>query len=229
LDFISTEAFFFQKKMDELLCKEITEEEWRQVQKLRKKKKPSVPFSKTTLNDCIRPDGLALNIDWISVKAPTLHIPDDFAAPTASAHLCETLARIDKVWVLDNEKACRIVIDALLTEALLHESNQSLFGFCEVKNDWEGTGFGYTGAVDYMFGSSITKSVDTIDSFLLVVEAKNLIARSLKSLPKLAACLRDVLLLGRTPLCLPFLPMDISFASLLLTLTAVCMLPRLVY
>lgn len=35
-----------------------------------------------------------------------------------------------------------------------------------------GTGFGYTGDVDYMFGSSKTKSVDTMDSFLLVVEAK---------------------------------------------------------
>jgi hypothetical protein len=31
---------------------------------------------------------------------------------------------------------------------------------------------GYTGAVDYMLGSSKTKSVDTMDSFLLVVEAK---------------------------------------------------------
>jgi hypothetical protein len=37
---------------------------------------------------------------------------------------------------------------------------------------WEGTGFGYTGDVDYMFWSSKTKSVDTMDSFLLVVEAK---------------------------------------------------------
>jgi hypothetical protein len=74
--------------------------------------------------------------------------------------------------ILDNKKACRIVIDAILTEVLLNESNEQLLGFCEVKNDWEGTGFGYTGDVDYMFGSSKTKSVDTMDSFLLVVEAK---------------------------------------------------------
>ena len=134
--------------------------------------KPSVPFSSATLNDCVRPDGLALNIDYASVKAPTIHIPVDFPAPAASAHLCETLARIEKVWVLDNEKACRIVIDAILTEVLLNESNEELLGFCEVKNDWEGAGFGYTGDVDYMFGSSKTKSVDTMDSFLLVVEAK---------------------------------------------------------
>jgi hypothetical protein len=151
---------------------ELTDEEWKQVQQLKNKKKPSVPFSKATLNDCVRPDGLALNIDYASIKAPTIHIPDDFPAPTASAHLCETLARIEKVWVLDNEKACRIVIDAILTEVLLNESNEQLLGFCEVKNDWEGTGFGYTGDVDYMFGSSKTKSVDTMDSFLLVVEAK---------------------------------------------------------
>ena len=91
-----------------------------------------------------------------------------------SSHYREisTLARIDKVWVLDNEKACRIVIDAILTEVLLNESNEQLLGFCEVKNDWEGPGFGYTGDVDYMFGTSKTKSVDTMDSFLLVVEAK---------------------------------------------------------
>ena len=84
--------------MDQLLNKplnQLTEEEWKQVQQLKNKKKPSVPFSKATLNDCIRPDGLALNIDWISVKAPTIHIPVDFAAPTASAPLCENLARID--------------------------------------------------------------------------------------------------------------------------------------
>ena len=113
-----------------------------------------------------------MNIDYASVKAPTIHIPVDFPAPAASAHLCETLARIEQVWVLDNEKACRIVIDAILTEVLLNESNEQLLGFCEVKNDWEGTGFGYTGDVDYMFWSSKTKSVDTMDSFLLVVEAK---------------------------------------------------------
>jgi hypothetical protein len=82
------------------------------------------------------------------------------------------LERIDKVWVFDNEKACRIIIDAILTDVLLNESNEELLGFCKVKNDWEGTGFGYTGDVDYIFGSSKTKSVDTMDSFLLVVEAK---------------------------------------------------------
>ena len=54
------------------------------------------------------------------------------------------------MWVLDNEKACRIMIDAILTEVLLNESNEQLLGFCKVKNDWEGTGFGYTGDVDVL-------------------------------------------------------------------------------
>jgi hypothetical protein len=55
----------------------------------------------------------------------------------------------------------------------MSESNEQLWGFCEVKNDWEGTGVAYTGDVDYMFGSSKTKSVENMDSFLLVVEAKH--------------------------------------------------------
>jgi hypothetical protein len=161
--------------MDEQLLNklnELTDAEWTQVQQLKNKKKPSVPFSKATLDDCVRADGLALNIDYIDVKIPSLHIPNDFETASPSLWLCETLAKIDLVWVLNNEKSCRIVIDAILTEVLLNESNEQLLGFCEVKNDWEGTGFGYTGDVDYMLGSSRTKSVNTMDSFLLVVEAK---------------------------------------------------------
>ena len=138
----------------------------------KKAPKPSIPFSKATLYDCVRPDGLALNIDHVDVKVPSLHIPDDFETVSPSLWLCETLAKIDRAWVLDNEKACRIVIDAILTEVLLSESNKQLLGFCEVKNDWEGDDFCYTGTVDYMFGSCKIKSVDVIDSFLLVMEAK---------------------------------------------------------
>jgi hypothetical protein len=161
--------------MNELFNKplnQLTEEEWKQVQQLKNKKKPSVPFSRATLNDCVLPDGLALKIGFVSIDTPSLHIPTSFPTLVASDFLCENLRRIKSVWVLDNEKACRIVIDAILTEVLLNETNEKLLGFCEVKNDWEGTGFGYTGDVDYMFGSSETKSVDTMDAFLLVVEAK---------------------------------------------------------
>ncbi|KAJ3252547.1 hypothetical protein HK103_001399 [Boothiomyces macroporosus] len=133
--------------------------------------KPLVLFSSATLDHCIRKDGLNLNIDYVTVDVPSLHVPTSFAAQSASDFLCENLHRIKSVWVLDNEKACRIVIDAILTEVLLSETNDNL-GFCGVENDWEGTGFGYTGDVDYMFGSSKTKSVDNMDSFLLVLEAK---------------------------------------------------------
>ncbi|KAJ3307784.1 hypothetical protein HDV04_002541 [Boothiomyces sp. JEL0838] len=167
--------------MDEILNKlnQLTEEEKNQLSDKQKKalkaligSKPSVPFSSATLDHCIRNDGLNLNIDYVNIKVPTLNIPVNFVAAAAGSWLCETLERVEKVWVLDNEKACRIVIDAILTEVLLSETNDNLLGFCEVKNDWEGTGFGYTGDVDYMFGSSKTKSVDNMDSFLLVVEAK---------------------------------------------------------
>jgi hypothetical protein len=134
--------------------------------------KPSVPFSSAKLKDCVRPDGLALKIDYANIDVPTLHIPNSFPIPVPSDILCENLSRIKTVWVLDNEKACRIVIDAILTEVLFNDSNEQLLGFCEVTNDWEGKGCSYTGNVDYMFGSSKIKSVDTMDSFLLVVEAK---------------------------------------------------------
>ena len=97
---IKTEKILFLSKMQELLSQlnELTDEEWKQVQQLKNKKKPSVSFSKATLKDCVRTDGLALNIDYATVKAPSLHIPVDFSAPTASAHLCETLLRIERVW-----------------------------------------------------------------------------------------------------------------------------------
>jgi hypothetical protein len=160
--------------MDELLSKlnELTEEEKKQIQQFLNKKKPSVAFSKVKLYHCSRDDGLALNIDYADIDLPTLHIPSDFATLMPSDFLCETLERIEKVWVLDNEKSCRILIDAILTEVLFNQTNDRLSGFCEVNNDWEGPGFGYTGSADYMIGSSKNKSVDTMDSFLLVVEAK---------------------------------------------------------
>jgi len=103
---------------------------------------------------------------------PTLRIPQEIVPPVPSDFLCEHLLTVQKLFVLNNEKAYRMLIDAILIEVLNSEFNDSLYGFCEVNNDWEGTGFGYTGDVDYMFGSSRTKSFDTMDSFLLVVGAK---------------------------------------------------------
>ena len=82
--------------MDKLLneLNELTEKEQKQVLQFLNKKKPSIQFSKATLDHCVRLDGLALNINLIRLKAATMHIPDDFVAPTASAHLCEALEPI---------------------------------------------------------------------------------------------------------------------------------------
>jgi hypothetical protein len=104
--------------MDEILDKsfnEVTEGEWKRLQKALKTligSKPSVPFAKATIDDCLRTDGLALDLQFIepfAVRAPSLRIPADFAAPSASDFLCETLDRIKSIWVLDNEKSCRIL------------------------------------------------------------------------------------------------------------------------
>jgi hypothetical protein len=56
--------------------------------------KPSVPFSKATLNDCVRPDGLALDlrfIEPIAVPAPTLHIPQEITIPVPRTAIYDTL------------------------------------------------------------------------------------------------------------------------------------------
>jgi hypothetical protein len=172
--------------MNELLNKlnELPEDEKKQLSEKQKKalkallgSKPSVPFSSATLNDCVRPDGLALDLRFIepfAIPAPSLRIPEEFPLPVPSAFLCEHLLTVQKLFVLDNKKACRMIIDAILIEVLKSKFNDNLYGFCEVQNDWEGPGFGYTGNVDYMFGSSKTetKSVKSMDSFILVVEAK---------------------------------------------------------
>ena len=169
----------FKHKMDELLNKpvsQLSEEEKKKLVKHLTAAKPSVPFSSATLEDCLRSDGLALDLRFIKlgsmVPIVTLHIPSDIVSPIPSDFLCEHLLKVMKLFVMDNEKACRMLIDAILLEVLESETNENLSGFCEVKNDWFGTEFGYTGNVDYMLGSSNTKSVKTMDSFLLVVEAK---------------------------------------------------------
>ena len=96
-------------KRNELFNKlnELTEEEKKQLTDKQKKPlkalisstKPSVHFSKATLNDCVRPDGLALNIDYATIDAPSLHIPTSVSTPVASDLLCQNLSRIKAVWV----------------------------------------------------------------------------------------------------------------------------------
>jgi hypothetical protein len=58
--------------------------------------KPSISFSSATLYDCVRSDGLDLNVDFAITDLPTLHIPSDFATPIPSDFLSEQLRRIRK-------------------------------------------------------------------------------------------------------------------------------------
>jgi hypothetical protein len=99
-------------------------------------------------------------------------------------------------------------------------------GFCGVKNDWEGSGFGYTGAVDYMLGSSKTKSVESMKSCLLVTIARKEWPDSAVPhvLSEAGCLLKKRLAAGKKLLYLLFLPMDFSFASLPLTLMVLCIL-----
>ena len=81
--------------------------------------KPSISFSKANFDHCVKKDGLALNVSFIqNTIIPSFHIPEYAPAPAPSKWLCKTLTFIHKFWVLNNEKACRIVIDAILTEVL---------------------------------------------------------------------------------------------------------------
>lgn len=158
---------------------QLTDEEKNQLSDKQKKaiktlvgSKPSVPFSAATVEDCANPGGLKLDLRNIYEDDAKLRIPDSIPTPVASDFLCEHLRRIKKAWWLTNKKACRMLIDAVLTEVLLSESNDKLKGYCEVKGNWEGTELSYTGDVDYMFGSSQLPVAKVTDTFVLVVEAK---------------------------------------------------------
>jgi hypothetical protein len=154
---------------------DLTKEQPKQVQRAVQAltgTKPSVSFCKATLADCIRRDGLNLNVEFTLIGGPSFCIPSSFPTPVASEFLCESLLRIQTVWALDNEKSFRILTDAILTEVLTMEENKARKGFCRVKNNWEGTGLGYTGNEDYMLGSSSTRSLDTMESCLLVKIAR---------------------------------------------------------
>ncbi|TPX30786.1 hypothetical protein SeLEV6574_g08586 [Synchytrium endobioticum] len=164
-------AHLLNKNMNDL-----TEAEKQSIIKLSKllQSKPSKPFSSVTLTDIKRVDGLGLKLQHIEphIATTTLHMPANIPSPTPSFNLCENLKRIDSTWALNTEMACRTIIDAIIIECL-YESQTDLIGFCEVNNSWSGTGFGYTGTVDYMIGSSVSRdTADNLDSFFLVVQAK---------------------------------------------------------
>ena len=138
-------------------------------------KKSLVSFKKATPEDCMKSDGLALDLCYIEPFAyhlPTLHIPQQVQLPIPSAFLCEHLMLIQEYFILDTQKACTMMIDALLLEVLKNEANENLWGFCNVSNNWEGAGIVYHGQVDFMLGSSRSKSTQTMDSNLIVVQAK---------------------------------------------------------
>lgn len=161
--------------MTEFLVKsvqELSEDEKRQIISASNSRTEILRFSSAGLQDCVRVDGLGLNIKHLYTTAPTIHIPKKFRAASPSKWLSLTLKKIHKVWVVDNEKASRLIIDAILTEILSSDVNPSLLGFCEVRNDWAGNSVCYAGCVDYMIGTSFIRSVDNMDSFLLIVEAK---------------------------------------------------------
>ena len=154
------------------LVDELTDAEKRQLITTWTSEKEVVKFSQATLDDCVRDDGLGLDLRYLRMEAPTIHIPLKFVAPSPSEWLSSSLKKIRKAWVVDNEKAARIIIDAILTEVLSIDVNVNLLGFCEVRNDWASRGVSYTGCVDYMIGSSLIRSIGGMDSYLLIVEAK---------------------------------------------------------
>jgi hypothetical protein len=81
-------------KMNQILNK-LTEEEKKQV--IHFWKKPYVSFSRVTLNDCVRPDGLALDLRFIEpfgLPTPSLHIPQEFSVPVPSDFLCQHYCKL---------------------------------------------------------------------------------------------------------------------------------------
>ena len=162
--------------MDEILdqLNQLTLEERNQIRDALDPSKASVKFTSASLVDCTRQDGLGLNLEHVTGLAyKTIHIPEDFPVPVPSDHLCEQLRRVMAHFAQDHEAARRSVIDAILLEVLESNVDETLKAFCEVKNDWTGSGFGYRGNVDYMIGSARSRSHATEDAFILVTQAGN--------------------------------------------------------
>jgi hypothetical protein len=137
-------------------------------------KMPGTSFSQCNIMDVLNPTGLHLdisNIDHLNIQRPSMFIPDTMLKPVASDLLCQNLKILDEVWAFNSEQGCRSRIDAILAAAV-HSPDKKLRVFCEVKNDWIGPGFYYTGSVDYMIGSGCTIGNTEVDSCLVCVEAK---------------------------------------------------------
>jgi hypothetical protein len=133
-------------------------------------------FSTVTIDDLTNPSGLHLdlrNINRVN-HCPSMFIPATFPLEPLRPFLCQQLQELDKVWSFNTETGCRARINMILCEALQTQQNEdiNLGVFCEVKNDWTGTGFSYSGNVDYMIGSGSMLGPSHVDSCLLAVEAK---------------------------------------------------------
>jgi hypothetical protein len=128
-------------------------------------------FSSATFEDVKRADGLCLNLKNIEnnrVLRRSLFLPDSMLTTdiVPTVVLCQYLDRLDTIWDFGTEMARRSKIDAIIAEAIA-TSGVPFKTYCEVRNDWNGSGFSYRGNVDYMIGAG-----DRVESFLLVVEAR---------------------------------------------------------
>jgi hypothetical protein len=152
------------------LVKAITESHATETEKdnllslVTKPEKKKVIFSAATLEDCQEPGGVGL---YVTKPVVSLFIPDTIAYLLPTEHLCSQLSKLYQHFDMRSEKACRMVIDAVLLEILDSDINEKLRGYCEVKLDWDGSEIAFRGSADYLLGSS-----NVTDSCLLVVEAK---------------------------------------------------------
>ena len=109
-------------------------------------------------------------MDGNKILRQSTYIPDRVPAVIPSSFLCQHLEMLDEVWSFNTETDCRAKIDEVLAAAV-RSPGKTLHVFCEVKNDWRGSGFSYTGCVDYMIGSGCTMGNSEVDSCLVSVEA----------------------------------------------------------
>ncbi|KNC97014.1 uncharacterized protein SPPG_07829 [Spizellomyces punctatus DAOM BR117] len=155
------------------------------------------PFTKMTWNQLQSPEGLNLDVANVEAAAqrriPSLQVPPFVGSVHPTEHLTRQLDRLDRVWSLNSEAACRTIVDAILGEAvdtfyhgiMVDERPQEdamkvgrplgrLRVFLEVDLEWRGPNKGATGIVDYLLGHGGGDDVDDVkkDSFLIAVEAK---------------------------------------------------------
>jgi hypothetical protein len=166
-------------ELNEALGKRIASMSKEEKEALVRTSNPKASFCKVKLSHCKRQDGLGLDLTFLEpswkMNQPSITLPNSIQnlQVIPSDWLCETLKRLWDVWSFNNEKACRIIIDSIITEVIYKsksDDSANLKAYCEKSNPWDGAGFSYTGNVDYMIGSSDSDDPD-IDTMLLC-EAK---------------------------------------------------------